>query len=107
MKNYTPTFTYLCVCMEFPETSVHTIAFAAGSGSLLRNIKCDLKVTGEFPHHDILDSIHEGSSVILTHHSNSERGFLPKFKELLTSMLGCPGVKIIVSGNDSDPLRTS
>lgn len=35
-----------------------------------------LLLTGEMSHHEVLDAVHKGSHVILTRHSNSERGFL-------------------------------
>ena len=31
---------------------------------------------GEMSHHEVLDAVHRGTHVILTRHSNSERGFL-------------------------------
>lgn len=71
----------------------------------MKHIHCDLKVTGEASHHEVLDSIHKGSSVILTNHSNSERGFLWKFKEILASKLNNPSVQIVVATTDMDPLK--
>lgn len=92
--------------MYFIDEEIKTIAVVAGSGgSLLKNIYCDLKITGEASHHEVLDSIHNGASVIVTNHSNSERGFLLKFKEILASLLNNPNISIIVSNTDSDPLK--
>lgn len=92
--------------ISISENFIQTVAFVAGSGgSLLKNVFCDLKVTGEASHHEILDSIHNGSSVVLTNHSNSERGFLWKFKEILASKLKNPSVEIVVSTKDADPLN--
>lgn len=71
---------------------------------MLKNVDCDLKVTGEASHHEVLDCVHNGSSVILTNHSNSERGFLQQFKQILATKLNDPNVKISVSETDSDPL---
>jgi putative NIF3 family GTP cyclohydrolase 1 type 2 len=63
-------------------------------------------VTGEMLHHDILDAVHKGTSVILTNHSDSERGFLKDvFAKELTSMLK-NAVAISVSKEDEDPLKT-
>ncbi|XP_065200996.1 NIF3-like protein 1 isoform X2 [Planococcus citri] len=88
------------------EHKIKTIAFVAGSGgSVMKNIHCDLKITGEASHHEVLDSVHNGASVILTNHSNSERGFLAKFKEILGSLLNNSCVSIVVSKTDSDPLK--
>ena len=90
----------------FSDDLIRTIAFVAGSGgSLFKNVYCDLKVTGEASHHEILDFIHNGSSVLITNHSNSERGFLWKFKELFAAKLENPAVQIIVSTKDADPLK--
>lgn len=35
-----------------------------------------IEYTGEMSHHEVLDAVHKGIHVILTRHSNSERGFL-------------------------------
>lgn len=55
-------------------------------------------------HHDVLDAIHKGTSVILTNHSDSERGFLKIFASNLTNMLN-KSVLVHVSENDIDPLK--
>jgi putative NIF3 family GTP cyclohydrolase 1 type 2 len=85
--------------------NVETIALCAGSGaSLLKNVKADVFLTGEMSHHEVLDAVHRGTSVILCEHSNTERGFLSKWKEILHSALG-EDVQIDVSLNDHDPLQ--
>ena len=84
---------------------VEKIAICAGSGgSVLKNVKADLFLTGEMSHHEVLDAVHRGTNVILCEHSNTERGFLSKWKEVLQSALG-EGVQITVSLNDRDPLE--
>ncbi|XP_077302911.1 NIF3-like protein 1 [Arctopsyche grandis] len=86
-------------------TEIKSVALCAGSGSsLLRSIRADLYLTGEMSHHDVLDAIHNGASVILTNHSNSERGFLSKFAPKLEEMLN-KQVQIMISTNDCDPLK--
>lgn len=55
-------------------------------------------------HHDVLDAIHKGTNVILTNHSDSERGFLKIFAFNLTNMLN-KSVLVHVSENDIDPLK--
>ncbi|KAF6778259.1 hypothetical protein AHF37_01841 [Paragonimus kellicotti] len=59
---------------------VRTIAVCAGSGgSVLRDSvaqSADLFVTGEMSHHERLDAVSSGISVILAGHSVSERGYL-------------------------------
>lgn len=62
----------------------------------------DLLLTGEMRHHDVLTRIAQGTSVILCDHTNTERGFLPVYAERLRLQL--PGVEILVSAEDRDPL---
>lgn len=56
-------------------------------------------------HHDVLDAVHKGISVILTNHSDSERGYLKTFASTLQEMLN-KAVKVTVSETDADPLTT-
>lgn len=56
-------------------------------------------------HHDILDATQKGISVILTNHSDSERGFLKEFSEKLQNRLDSK-VKVVLSKCDKDPLDT-
>ncbi|KAL6474973.1 hypothetical protein MHYP_G00160130 [Metynnis hypsauchen] len=84
---------------------VKTAAVCAGSGaSVLQGVKADLYVTGEMSHHEILDAVAKGTSVILSDHSNSERGFLSVFKERLAACLP-DSVTIAISKRDRDPLE--
>ncbi|KAF7989149.1 hypothetical protein HCN44_007459 [Aphidius gifuensis] len=86
---------------------INTVAVCAGSGaSVLKNIDADLFVTGEMLHHDILDAVHKGTTVILTNHSDSERGFLTEFSKILKTTLDNDSINIIVSKTDVDPLIT-
>lgn len=55
-------------------------------------------------HHEVLDAVSNGTSVILSEHSNSERGFLAVFRERLSAHLPDP-VTVIISQNDRDPLQ--
>ncbi|XP_003706584.2 cytosolic iron-sulfur assembly component 1 isoform X2 [Megachile rotundata] len=85
---------------------ISTIALCAGSGaSILKNVSADLYLTGEMLHHDVLDAVHKGISVILTNHSDSERGFLKAFAFTLEDMLN-KSVNVSVSKHDADPLKT-
>ncbi|XP_011309007.1 putative GTP cyclohydrolase 1 type 2 [Fopius arisanus] len=89
-----------------PDKMIKTVALCAGSGaSVLKNVQADLFVTGEMLHHDVLDAVHRDTAVILTNHSDSERGFLPEFSGILGKSLG-DGVVINVSKTDRDPLMT-
>lgn len=84
---------------------IKTVAVCAGSGSsVLRGAKADLWLTGEMSHHEVLDATQQGTSVVLTDHSNTERGFLkvlqPRLHELFDQK-----VQVIVSEKDRDPLE--
>lgn len=59
---------------------------------------------GEMSHHEVLDAVAKGTSVILSDHSNSERGYLVVFKEKLAAKLSHT-VNIVVSERDRDPLQ--
>lgn len=84
---------------------IRRLALCAGSGgSLLKNLDIDLFITGELSHHEVLDAVHRGTSVILTNHSNSERGFLKQFKDIFQTKLP-DSVEVIVSKSDADPLN--
>ncbi|XP_049867180.1 NIF3-like protein 1 isoform X2 [Pectinophora gossypiella] len=85
---------------------VNNVALCAGSGgSVLKGVSADLYLTGEMLHHDVLDAAQNGRSVILTNHSDSERGFLRGFSSRLQGMLD-DQVQVLVSAYDKDPLVT-
>ena len=89
----------------FVDSLVSSIGVCAGSGaSVLAGCKADLWITGELSHHELLDAIHTGTSVILCEHSNTERGFLPVFAKKLSAML-TNQVEIFVSQVDEDPIK--
>ena len=98
---------------------IRTVAVCAGSGgSVLRRVKADLIITGELSHHECLAFAHEGCSVILTDHSNTERGYLPvlrskliaKYEEGVKASDGAAveafpdGIEVAVTQLDADPL---
>lgn len=81
---------------------ITTIALCAGAGtSVLKDVPADLYLTGEMLHHDVLDAVHKGISVILTNHSDSERGYLKVFASTLHDLLN-KSVKVNVSECDAD-----
>ncbi|XP_013186585.2 NIF3-like protein 1 isoform X2 [Amyelois transitella] len=85
---------------------VKSVALCAGSGSsVLKGVSADLYLTGEMLHHDVLDAAQKGISVILTNHSDSERGFLNVFSIDLQSRLQNK-IEVFVSKYDKDPLIT-
>lgn len=63
----------------------------------------DLLLTGEMRHHDVLARVARGTTVVLTDHTNCERGFLPRLAALISASL--PAVRCRVSALDRDPLR--
>ncbi|KAF4518686.1 hypothetical protein B566_EDAN002721 [Ephemera danica] len=87
---------------------VQTVALCAGSGSsVLAGVKADLLLTGEMSHHEVLEAVHQGSSVLLTWHSTSERGFLKQLaRQLEDQMLVGTGVTVHVSQQDKEPICT-
>ncbi len=64
---------------------------------------CRVFVTGEMKHHEVLEAVRGGVSVILAGHTATERGYLPVLAERLKGLL--PGVPVSVSRADTDPLR--
>ena len=62
----------------------------------------DLLLTGEMRHHDVLAFRAKGTHVILTDHTNTERGYLPTFAANIRK--ACAGLEVSVSKADADPL---
>ncbi|XP_023175438.2 NIF3-like protein 1 [Drosophila hydei] len=90
-----------------PKTFVRTVGICAGSGgSVLKGIQADLVITGEMSHHELLDFNHNGTTVLLCNHSNSERGFLREFQSILKERLQ-EKCEVLVSEKDKDPLQTA
>lgn len=82
---------------------IRTVAVCAGAGgSVLSECTADLLLTGEMRHHDVLARVEAGTSVILTEHTNSERGYLPTLRQRLLAL--CPGLDVALSERDTDPL---
>jgi len=84
---------------------ISSIALCPGAGgSVITGVEADLYLTGEMRHHDVLDAVARGTSVVLTEHSSSERGYLPIYRERLLALLPA-GVSVDVSRADSEPLE--
>ncbi|MAY73228.1 MAG: Nif3-like dinuclear metal center hexameric protein [Phycisphaerae bacterium] len=77
----------------------------AGAGLLDQAAQegCELFVTGEMKHHDVLAAQAHGISVMLAGHTNTERGYLPRLANRLEALL--PGLSLQISETDEDPLR--
>ncbi|XP_028670710.2 NIF3-like protein 1 [Erpetoichthys calabaricus] len=87
------------------ESLVRTMAVCAGSGSsVLNGVKADLYLTGEMSHHDVLDAVATGTSVVLCDHSNTERGYLSQLGDQLKTQLEGK-VDVLISESDRDPLQ--
>ena len=88
-------------------TAIRRVALCAGAGgSLFESVRdVDLFVTGEMRHHDVLAKVRAGSSVILSEHTHTERGFL---RELSTRIgaLSNAEISVSIAQTDADPLRT-
>lgn len=85
---------------------LQNIAVCPGAGgSLFEGLRGpDLFLTGEMRHHDVLALNAAGASVILTDHTNTERGYLPIYRKKLAQALG-QAVKIQIARSDRDPLE--
>lgn len=87
------------------DSQVNTVAVCAGSGvSVLRETDADLWLTGEMSHHEVLDAVHKGATVILVEHSNSERGFLEELQPNLNCLFDGK-LNVLISQKDRDPLQ--
>ena len=89
--------------------SISTIGVCAGHGSILekQSPPAQAWVAGELSHHQVLAAVQRGIYVILTEHSNCERGYLPVLRQRLLDILigkGWNGVDIVISKMDRDPL---
>ena len=88
------------------ESPVRSIGVCAGSGgSLLAGVKADIIITGEMSHHECLDFVSGGVSVILADHSNTERGYLKIVREKIMSLLDSQDINVVISSVDRDPLQ--
>ena len=88
------------------ESPVRSIGVCAGSGgSLLAGVKADIIITGEMSHHECLDFVSGGVSVILADHSNTERGYLKIVREKIMSLLDSQDISVVISSVDRDPLQ--
>lgn len=82
---------------------VRSVAVCPGAGgSLFQGVRADLLLTGEMRHHDVLEQVERGGAVMLTDHTNTERGFLAIYAERVREVCG---VDVVVSVRDQDPLR--
>ncbi len=84
---------------------ISKVAVCAGAGGsvLGAGVDAELLVSGEMRHHDVLARLAEGKSVILCDHTNSERGYLPRYRERI--LAACDGaVEVLLASSDREPL---
>jgi len=84
---------------------VERVAVCAGSGGAVFEHApgYDLVLTGELRHHDILALNSAGTSVLLCDHTNTERGYLPRFARRLSEGSGGT-LECLVADADREPL---
>ncbi len=88
------------------DKSIKTIAVCAGAGiETLQSIKADCYLTGEMKHHDVLNAVETGTSVILCGHTETERGYLKILRRLLLAETERT-IDILISKADIAPLAT-
>lgn len=87
--------------------AVKTVGVVAGAGESMLDdaVKegCEVFVTGEMKHHEVMRSFRLGMGVVLAGHTNTERGYLPILAARLNERL--PSVGFVVSREDRDVLR--
>ncbi|MEM1330440.1 MAG: Nif3-like dinuclear metal center hexameric protein [Planctomycetota bacterium] len=88
------------------EHKITTVGVCPGAGGELaaaaRAEGCELFVTGEMKHHEVLAAMDNGMGVLLAGHTNTERGYLPRLADRLRGEL--VGVEVMVCERDMDPL---
>ncbi|MCZ6834326.1 MAG: Nif3-like dinuclear metal center hexameric protein [Planctomycetota bacterium] len=75
-------------------------------GSLLENAiqeEAQLYLTGEMRHHEVLDAIARGCTIILAGHTNTERGYLPRLAKRLGEIMN--ETTIMISKADQSPFE--
>ena len=88
-----------------PGRPVERVAVCPGAGGSLfaDEWRADLYLTGEMRHHDVLAKVAANQSVVLTDHTNTERGYLPVLARRLADAV--PGLSVQISAVDQDPLK--
>ncbi|HYD02148.1 MAG TPA: Nif3-like dinuclear metal center hexameric protein [Phycisphaerales bacterium] len=84
------------------------VALCPGAGASLLDAaareRCELFVTGEMKHHEVLEANARGVSVLLGGHSTTERGYLPTLAARLGEML--PKMKFQTAASDRVLMQT-
>jgi dinuclear metal center YbgI/SA1388 family protein len=89
-------------------TPIRAVGVCAGSGSSLSKLAkhegCEVYVTGEMNHHEVLGALNAGMHVILGGHTSTERGYLPRLAARMNAL--SPQIRAMVSTVDRDVLVT-
>ncbi len=90
-----------------PDARIAKVAVCPGAGGALfaTEHRAELYVTGEMRHHDVLAKVATGAAVVLTDHTNTERGYLPTLARRLSEAVA--GLDVRVSTVDRDPLQVT
>jgi dinuclear metal center YbgI/SA1388 family protein len=104
--------TDLRIAVPGEDVPVDRVGACPGSGSdlapLARQAGCQVYVTGEMSHHEVMSCLHGGMAVILAGHTNTERGYLPVLADRMMRESAAMDLSIrtLVSTADRDPLVT-
>ncbi len=83
-----------------------TIGVVPGSGASLADLAqmegCEVFITGEMNHHQIIAATQSGLNILLAGHTNTERGYLPRLASRLLDLL--PKAEIKISTADRDQI---
>ncbi len=99
-----------CAAPSNSATTQHeTIGLCAGSGMSLFDAAAEagatLFFTGEAKHHDQLAVVARGCTLLLSGHTVSERGYLPRLAQRIAPLV--PGISFTLSQRDAHPLVES
>jgi len=87
------------------DAQLTTVAVCPGAGgSLFEACEADAYVTGEMRHHQALDLVQRGKTVALAGHTNTERPYLPTYRDRLIEA-GGDAIDWLVSSVDAAPLQ--
>lgn len=93
------------VAVPAEQRPIRRVAVCPGAGgSVFEKVDADLYVTGELRHHDVLARVSGGAVVVLSEHTHTERGFLPRVARRLEGLV--PGVRVRCATSCVDPLVT-
>uniref|UniRef100_UPI00398F1DD7 NIF3-like protein 1 isoform X2 n=1 Tax=Pristiophorus japonicus TaxID=55135 RepID=UPI00398F1DD7 len=93
-----------------------TLREKATTGTVIERVKDHLKLAhvrvalgagrklGEMSHHEVLDAVAAGTTVVLCEHSNTERGFLTELRDILTQRFEGQ-LAVLLSTSDREPLH--